>query len=492
MNDLRRESIKILQTYQIRRLSDYELQNWVDPTTGAACNILNPQERITWWLNNSNYTSVEKNAYLDGMEAILPWLQRPNKFLVQLRKMATLGSFIKDEKYTKFKYPRNINPRLFWANLIFGPWVKLCEIVVLKHIPVAVKGLTPDQMLNAVRTRIGTCDFGEMIYTHDYRNYEHHFDPVTISSTDEPMYLHVLGAVRQSCTFIKMFLRIKKGTQKLRYRSGVTGFCKGRKMSGETDTSLSNTFANFAVINYIISKSPGCQFIGALVEGDDALIKVRGRMNYDRALDIGIDCVSEMHDSPCTASFCGVVTHPGTWARLTCPYKRLIGLSWTRRDHVSFRKSKIAQLARARALSLWYLFPSCPVVTSMCRYVLRMHQDVDLTSLLDSRHLDMFERELLERALKNVKHLYDAPQITHGSRSTVAKTFGMPISTQLALEQYYDSCTVLQPVPIDLAKLITKSDLKVVADAKQYYKDHSAVVKAGTFWTSMDIPRTFE
>jgi len=156
-------------------------------------------------------------------------------------------------------------------------------------------------------------------------------------------------------------------------KKGLTGknVCKfknftvkvnGVRMSGDMCTSLGNGFTNLMVVEYIASLKGGeCR---ALVEGDDGLVTSNVELCDDDFTKLGFEIKINRYDRIEQTSFCGLVVSRENTIMYD-PIKLLTNFPWSHSRQAFGRKVKKLGLLRAKALSLIYELPRCPIATAI-------------------------------------------------------------------------------------------------------------------------------
>lgn len=277
------------------------------------------------------------------------------------RIRSKVSGFPKLEAYDEWKYPRWILARNHHFRVFIGPFIRAMERVVyqlrvfIKHTPVAERP-----------ARIAELDrhVSWFKYQTDWSSMEKHFDPPRMRALEFPLYEHLLQLYPEAVSVLKQTLT---GTNRISTRGGFRARVRGKRCSGELNTSLGNGWANYVVFAYIVHMKGG-EFEG-FVEGDDGIFASSVRVTTEDYANLGFDVKVVEHTTVTTASFCGIVSATdGTL--LKEPRRFLSKFGWTGSD-IHSNEDHCARLLRAKALSAVYEAPQCPILSVLAREALR-------------------------------------------------------------------------------------------------------------------------
>lgn len=303
------------------------------------------------WLEGTNYTEERKNE-LRNENAINHW-QADN------RKFRRVASFQKSESYPMYKHARGINSRHDAFKCFSGPAFKSIErqvynvrhngkLIFVKHIPVqdrpaAVAALWQD---------------GSQTRESDFSNYEASFFVAMMLICELKLYAYML---QRFPTISKAVCDTIGGVNHGSMRCGVKFSLRGRRMSGDMCTSLGNGFTNFMVFSWLMR---GRKWDG-MVEGDDGVFCVHDRLPLPTEADyakLGFVVKLVEHEKPSEANFCGIVC--ADQAVLKNPIKVFQTFGWTQ-SQIYSPMWVMDELLRAKALSLAYEAPHCPLTRAL-------------------------------------------------------------------------------------------------------------------------------
>ena len=186
-----------------------------------------------------------------------------------------------------------------------------------------------------------------------------------------------------------------------------------------------------------------------IVEGDDCLaIWERQAPTPEDYEALGFSVKIGYHHDLETTSFCGQVFADQDEAVLTDPRYVLAGIGWLPQRYLHARTGVLLSLLRAKAWSCGYQYQSCPILSSLARYLLRVTAGHDARKAFE--HLDLYKSELLKEAMDNFNPTDPALSAPIGmaSRLLVHELYGIPPDVQRRYEDYFDSATTICPIPL--------------------------------------------
>jgi len=173
------------------------------------------------------------------------------------------------------------------------------------------------------------------------------------------------------------------------------------------------------IILFICSKQS--QSVKGFVEGDDGLFATKALITVDDYKKLGFTVKIHEVAHPSKAHFCGMTCSEDGTVLKDC--RRVFQtFGWTS-SFISAGHRVMDELLRAKALSLCYELPQCPILGELAREALR------LTHGIDARFVDSYNPIPLD---------YSGPtgpfQPTMSARSLYEEQYGVSISTQLLVE----------------------------------------------------------
>lgn len=332
------------------------------------------------------------------------------------RQCEHVDSFVKTESYDEYKHARLINSRTDAFKVFAGPLAKAMEDIVydlegdvqfIKHVPMSER----PERIKALRQP------GWYYYGTDYSSFECSFDRCKMDALEIPLYWTMLENYPPERA---KFVRTIRGVNKMRTRTGIKAQCQARRMSGEMVTSLGNGWSNREVIRYIVWKKGG--MVRGYVEGDDGIFATNVKLEAQDFERLGFKIKLVEVDDPCKASFCGMIfAESGEIVR--DPRHFLNKFGWTH-SFITAGKPIMQGLLRAKALSVLYETPQCPIIGAIAHEALRLTRDAVPRWVEDYGHPrppDEFRAPVFEPAL--------------ATRLLFEEIYGVSIASQLMLEQ---------------------------------------------------------
>lgn len=319
------------------------------------------------YIVNLPFNEHRKQEYRDAAEENL-YNCPPDKSLHSVEEHA------KQEAYDSFKPTRLINARCDRAKIWFGPWTKKIEEIVYswtspdgkpyfaKHIPVSERAKVVD----------GFWLPGARCIITDYTAFESHFVPLLMLACEICLFVHML---KKFPGVADSFLKADAGCNHIHSRLGLVFTILGRRMSGDMWTSLCNGFANLMNGLFIMHKLGIKGHL--MVEGDDGIMVSYNGILPTAAdyLKLGFTIKLAEYAMPTMGSFCGLSSDGVDNTR--DPRRIFRSFGWTT-SGINSRPRRLWQLLKAKALSLLYELPQCPISGVLARCALaKMPQGID-------------------------------------------------------------------------------------------------------------------
>jgi hypothetical protein len=376
------------------------------------------------WLEATPYSAARK-AELKSV-----WDKRGRVYCK--KRFRRVKSFIKDETYEEWKYPRLINSRVDEAKCYFGPVVQAVSDSLfsrhefIKTIPV------PDRPKYIRDLLMSSGVDSDYIFT-DYTAFEAHFVPEVMQITQFLLFRYMLKGTSRG-EWLKNYEETMAGTNVLQFKA-FTAMIEGTRMSGEMDTSLSNGFANLMLFLFLVSENGG-RAVG-VVEGDDGLFRVSpssAAPTKDQFAQLGFTIKIGTTKELSEASFCGQVYDMTDLVVVANPLEIIARLGWTSKRYVGSKMTTRLQLLRARGYSLVYQYSGCPLLESLGRRILFLTEGIVISRKVFS-NLDAWERAKLFAATSMKLPVYKEPG--ERTRHLVHKLYGISLDEQLVLEEHF-------------------------------------------------------
>lgn len=373
--------------------------------------------------------------------------------------------FVKDEPYTELKHCRNIFSRTDEHKCKVGPITQLISDEVfklpefIKKIPHKDRPKYIDDLINIVGARV-LCT--------DYSSFESSFTAEVQLHCEFVLYEYMTQYLPERDDYLRhMRGQIEKNICDFKHFSISL---EAKRMSGEMNTSLGNGFTNLMLMYFVCHlKGISKEDIRMVVEGDDGLTAIVGPTlpTTEDFAKLGFTVKLEVKDSIHTASFCGVIYHPDDCINVTDPLPELMTFGWSTRRYANSGHTIRMQLLRSKALSMIYQYPGCPILQSLAWYGLRVtsRYKASTTSWSNS-----YEKEMIDKAIASVPERRD---IGLATRTLVSELYKIPITMQLAIEEYLDNKRDLKPI-----RLPCLSEL--IPDVwKDYYEKYTHMLPLG-------------
>lgn len=378
------------------------------------------------WLSSRDYSQARK-TFLRNL-----WVEKRLKKLQ--KKDWKCKAFVKHESYESPKWPRTIVSRSDAYKCFSGPWFALIERYVytspffVKHIPVAGRAAFVERLAEHGLSRF----FGS-----DYSSFELHAHARMQKAIELPMYEYMLreisGFVPECREFLQTHRKVATCTQVLENKHCAFKL-RACRMSGETCTSLGNGITNLILAAFIVHLNGG-DIVDGVVEGDDGLFVVRGKVptcSFFR--DCGCLVKLEASDQLSDAGFCSMyyVDTPSGRVAMRDFREKAVKFGWSTAPAACFSMSARAGLLAAAGFSLAAEAGSCPVLWKIAQRVLMVSCGVQ----------PRFERDGYHSFTTNV-HVQPPSMAV---RVAYSLRFDISVSEQLQLEREIDLSGLTGPM----------------------------------------------
>lgn len=372
------------------------------------------------WLECTDYTTARK------AELLREW-QKHDK-MPKRKILRRVKSFIKDETYPEYKYPRLINSRVDVAKCLFGP---LCYAISkrLFSLPQFIKNVPVSQRPQVLRDMLHK--EGENHSGTDYTSFEAHFTGERMDMTTSILFRYMVSTCGTYLkNLVEVMLKTLKGKNYIQNK--ICEFViEATRCSGEMDTSLSNGFANAMNIEYLAFIKQ-CK-VDYFVEGDDSISrwtppeKTPTKEEFaDMGWDIKVINSRELSD----ISFCGQVYDVDELVVVTNIVEQLCRVGWTNSRYVNSNEGTLMQLLRAKGFSLSYQYNGCPILSVLGRRILLLTEHITI----ERRILDNYDSYHKKILLEAMSYLPEMKTPGLNTRMLVEKLYGISIHQQLKIE----------------------------------------------------------
>lgn len=435
---------------------------------------------VETWLKNCPYTQARKDELYSKFIKSGLGLDREihERFL-------RVQSFMKDEHYEDWKHARGINSRTDEFKCLVGPIFQLISDRVfslpyfIKKIPIKER---PQYIIDLL------FKVGRKYLITDYTSFEAHFTKDMMEDCEMQLYEYMSSKIPDGENWLNLIRRAKTGTNHINFKNFSIDL-EAKRMSGEMDTSLSNGFSNLMFMLFLAEEA-GCKTILGVIEGDDGLFVFDADAPTEKLFaEFGLSIKMIEVDELSHASFCGMVFDLKDRTIVTNPIEELVSFGWTRAQYARSSNGKHMCLLRAKALSLAYQYPGCPILSKLAYKVCQLTAGYDSLSFLEKqgrRMVDGYYYELLKKA-----HLYfDKNDLLRepgmNTRLLVEQLYGVTVSDQLSIEKYIDSLTQVGPLDSpDILKYVKQSWI-------DYYEGYCVKLNIKTDYDNINAcwPRT--
>jgi len=421
------------------------------------------------WLSKTNYSEDRKNQ-----------LRMKNENVTDIHRdsFKKVPSFVKDESYDGYKYPRGIYSRSDEFKCIVGPYFKLMESIVyelpefIKHVPVAERAKYVEDHVYADGARYAMTDYTSMESSFLEEVMQIEFD----------LYEYLLSELMEGPEIMKLIRETMGGVNCIMFKY-ITLFLKARRMSGEMCTSLGNGWTNYIVLKFLFYEAgEEAHFV---VEGDDGLTRiVNFEPTTEQYAEFGFTVKIEFVDDVSLGSFCGMIYDKTDRITITNPMNVIADFFWVGRTYACSKERIHLELLRAKSLSLLYTYPGCPILHSMAKWLVRMTKDY----VPNWNILGWYMKDQLLRDMKFYqKHdtVLNKP-IGTNTRELMFAKYKIPIDDQIAIESYFDNKNDLKDLQCNLI------DLHMPAMFKKFYDDYSEKINVLDDRELLDCTKEFK
>jgi len=394
-------------------------------------------KRVREWLAKTNYSDARKKELLEVAEDV---------FKLPIEQLEPLKSHIKAEFYTEPKVARWINARCDKAKVLLGPYIKAIEEKVyeshwfIKHVPIPDRPKLIEETLSKFK----------YIWNNDYTSFEAHMIPDVLRACELQLYSYMLQFVPGGKHVIDVLHHLLPGKNKP--KSNMLGVeLNGVRMSGEMCTSLGNGFTNLVVMLYVANmKGYDITKINGFVEGDDGIFGCdEGILSNEDFAKVGFITKFEISKTVSSAKFCQLSYDKANYHVITDIRRTLMKFPWTFAAQMHGGPKVMKQLLRAKALSLAYEAPYCPVSRTLANLGLRLTRG--FKPIFDDKwKVCPDEAKILE--------LFGIHKIELSTRQLVEEQQHISIETQCRIEKLLDGVDEFGQIDISSFNLFKHED----------------------------------
>jgi hypothetical protein len=388
---------------------------------------------VEQWLEESNYPGWRKRELLAVHEELKRIGLDPDKHFKN-------KCFGKTECYEEFKHQRWIMSRTDYFKVYSGPLFHAIE-KSLFYGPLAehfIKNVPVNLRAEIIKERLYSP--GVQYFATDFSSFEASFQPELMQACELQLYRHLASNLTGGPEVVENIALALTGKQRCRHR-GARAVGTSR-MSGDMCTSLGNGFTNLMILAFAAQENGWAEFPRMVVEGDDGIGVVDGPLpTPEFYAKLGFIIKLDVHPDVGVAGFCQNYfdsddEHP---RNIVDPLKFLGKLGWTTSAAKHGGRRVLLELARAKAFSLLFQCPGNPVLDAMAHWLLRSTEGSNARfseDWWDKQKMLGFDGTVEQRP------------VTYKSRLIVEKLFGLEISSQIIMEDYFNSLPS-KLVPID-------------------------------------------
>lgn len=397
--------------------------------------------RLDPYLAESHLPEHRKEEYRQAWKPLAYFWK--HQYLLNCKNFMKTEVLDRKAKHKKEQMPpvRIINSRSDSFKAATGPYFHRIEHSIfsskyfIKYVPVR------DRM----RWLIQRLEKSGRIYlSTDFTAFESHMTPGVMQNMEFQLYAHMLKFAPKRDQILRLMNTIRK---KNRSRSKFGSFTiDGVRMSGDMCTSLGNGYTNMILMFHTLSqRGIPLSMLDGVFEGDDGLISVPVKYRHliptEKDFEaMGCHVKLKLAASVSESEFCGIVCDPDVGDNIIDAYGVLVKFGWTMSSQRYGGDKKLMGLLRAKAFSLAYEAPGCPITRALADAMLRLttgYQPIFDYTWWDYQVLQGIDEGKLP-----------PPPIVHfKSRVVMAEKFGVDIPTQLRYEQFFASMRSVCPLP---------------------------------------------
>lgn len=413
-------------------------------------------------------TDVSAESWLE--EAPYPQWRKQELWVVDVehkkgklpRLFVVCKSFIKDESYPEWKYPRTINPRPDTFKKLTGPIFHRIEKEVfklkwfIKKIPLVDRPAYIEEYVSRL---------GAEYFATDYSSFEASFSKEIMEAAEMQLYEYMSQYVAGGEEWYEQVHDALTGPQELRFKNVVVK-TQATRMSGDMCTSLGNGFTNLMLMLFA-GHELGLGELRAVFEGDDGLgCFERGLPNPEFFNGLGFNVKMERHKVLSEASFCGMIYDPEDLVNITDPADVLAKIGWAKASYRGSKRNKLMALLRMKALSIAHQYHGAPIIYPAARKILELTRGYNIDGILNSRNLTHWEYQKYSQLKNQEPPVREVPIAT---RRLMERKYGITVENQLLVESQISNCG-FGPWKLDL------ECPKVWYDCWDMYVDHGSKV----------------
>jgi hypothetical protein len=397
---------------------------------------LNTDVSFSTWVMSRPYSLARKRELIRKYLAVVN-ISDPAKRYFELK------CFVKDEFYPEFKHARGIYSRKDEFKAFSGPWFSAMEQVLFK-LPWFIKYVPVSDRANVVRDRLEMP--GAVYMFTDFTAFESSFVAEFMEACEFELYQYMMCQRADGYAVFQVMSEAIMGAQKMNFKDFVVRL-RARRQSGEMCTSLGNGFSNLMLVLFAASEEGVLEQTVGFVEGDDGLFRTPYPDRLEKhLLALGFSVKLGTTSDLSRASFCGMLYDTVNGAVVTDVREALCTFGWAPRKYGRTNIRRLLALQRAKALSMAYSYPKCPMLAPFALKVLQLTSNVSDRDMYKwaQKALNQYEFAQFLEAFKSERKFESTISLT--ARALVAEEFGVPIHLQVMFEQRIQRLTACGPV----------------------------------------------
>jgi len=394
-------------------------------------------------LKSKDYPVLQWIEDINASQSRKSQLREASELIYDVKKHTLVSLFIKDEFYENVKYPRLINSRHDVFKCRVGPMFRRIEKKLFK-LPMFIKRVPVHKRMEYISERL--YEPGGVYYNTDFEAFETIFTKDVMLNVEFELYKFMAPFDREGAQFLQD-IEVLLG-QNVCKNPILLVWIIATRMSGENNTSLGNSFANY-IFNKFAAFKAGVKTKG-VVEGDDGTFRASGEIPQEIYQRMGLKIQREEFAALGDMSFCGLLQDEDGRQNITNPIKVLAKFGWCSRKYVGSSDKTKRSLAVAKALSYLHQYPHMPLVRPWCDMILRTCEMNNYRIMKYINSLDEFARNMHLSAFNSYrKDNIPSYKPSTGTRCMVDRLFGISIKQQLDIEDKLKSCDY-GPIEMDV------------------------------------------
>lgn len=367
------------------------------------------------------------------------------------------------------KYVRGIFARMDHFKVFYGGFSKLIQRVMYKKLDSMVTDMPVSDL---ARYLIARLTIYPLILCGDFSAFESHNYPWLMWNVSLRVIVEIFSTTLTQEQVVGFECLVGKNVIENYFQSCTV---HGKLMSGETLTTIINSITNEVMLCYICEAEGlvygigffvnphrrAFAFVGRIlpdnnivmtifVVGDDSVmgLPLLPHVDYtkyyktDYLKRYGVNLKLTLKDSVSGSGFLSKIFSELDYLALCDPLKQLSkGVLPMKYAHAKVGLKK--GLSRCRAISLLYEFGGCPVVSAYAECVIRCTRNISVTRALAMFEIDdPYNHDRMVKAMEwyddyKAKFGYSENPVSIESRFLVEDNFGIPVCTQIYMEQYF-------------------------------------------------------